>query len=132
MSLYLPPGAVLSSRKATIGALFHSRVPANPQHRAVVDGDRVQSYAVLEERSNRLANALLEMGRFEEAREMLGRLHGQAAMGPLDWLMTGDVLERLGPQHRDAAIAAWERSSRLRPTEAVRARLSRVGRPVLP
>jgi len=79
-----------------------------------------------------LANALLEMGRFEEAREMLGRLHGQAAMGPLDWLMTGDVLEQLGPQHRDAAIAAWERSSRLRPTEAVRVRLSRVGRPVLP
>ena len=68
----------------------------------------------------------------EEAREMLGRLHGQAAMGPLDWLMTGDVLEQLGPQHRDAAIAAWERSSRLRPTEAVRVRLSRVGRPVLP
>ena len=62
MSLYLPPGAVLSSRKATIGALFHSRVPANPQHRAVVDGDRVQSYAVLEERSNRLANALLDSG----------------------------------------------------------------------
>ena len=62
MSFYLPPGAVLSSRKATIGALFHSRVPANPQHRAVVDGDRVQSYAVLEERSNRLANALLDSG----------------------------------------------------------------------
>ncbi|MFP6709866.1 MAG: class I adenylate-forming enzyme family protein [Alphaproteobacteria bacterium] len=62
MSFYLPPGAVLSSRKATIGALFHSRVPANPQHRAVVDGDRVQSYAVLEERSNRLANALLYSG----------------------------------------------------------------------
>jgi fatty-acyl-CoA synthase len=62
VSFYLPPGAVLSSRKATIGALFHSRVPANPQHRAVVDGDRVQSYAVLEERSNRLANALLYSG----------------------------------------------------------------------
>ena len=62
MSLYLPPGAVLSSRKATIEALFHSRVPANPQHPAVVDGDRVQSYAVLEERSNRLANALLDSG----------------------------------------------------------------------
>lgn len=62
MSLYLPPQAVLSSRTATIGALFHARVPANPHHRAVVDGARVQTYAVLEERSNRLANALLESG----------------------------------------------------------------------
>jgi fatty-acyl-CoA synthase len=42
--------------------LFHARVPANPHHRAVVDGARVQTYAVLEERSNRLANALLESG----------------------------------------------------------------------
>ncbi|MDA1100863.1 MAG: class I adenylate-forming enzyme family protein [Proteobacteria bacterium] len=62
MSLYVPPRAVFSSHRATIGALFHSRVPVNPRHRAVVDGDRVLSYGELEARSNRLANALLALG----------------------------------------------------------------------
>jgi fatty-acyl-CoA synthase len=51
-----------ASRRATIGALFHSRVPANPGRRAVVDGDRVLSYAELEARSNRLANDFLAQG----------------------------------------------------------------------
>ncbi len=49
-------------------------------------------------------------------------------MGPLDWLLTGDVLAGLGSDHREAAIEAWERSLRLRPTEAARTRLSRVRR----
>ena len=75
-----------------------------------------------------LASALFEAGQFAEAREMLGRLRGQAAMGPLDWLLTGDVLDGLGSEHREAAIEAWERSLRLRPTEAARTRLSRVRR----
>ena len=75
-----------------------------------------------------LASALLEAGQFDEAREILGRLRGQAAMGPLDWLMTGDVLDGLGPEHREGAVAAWERSLRLRPTEAARTRLSRLRR----
>ncbi|MBT5194712.1 MAG: acyl--CoA ligase [Rhodospirillaceae bacterium] len=52
----------MSSRHATIGALFHARVPAHPEHRAVVEGERVLSYGELEERSNRLANALLADG----------------------------------------------------------------------
>lgn len=59
MSLYIPPQAVMFSCRSTVGALFHSRVPANPNHRAVVDGNRVLTYAELEERSNRLANGLL-------------------------------------------------------------------------
>ena len=62
MSLYVPPRAVMSSRRAPIGALFHSRVAANAAHRAVVDGARVLTYAELEERSNRLANGLLGLG----------------------------------------------------------------------
>ena len=62
MPAYVPTATVTSSRNATIGTLFHARVPANPQHRAVVDGDRVLTYAELEERSNRLANALLADG----------------------------------------------------------------------
>jgi acyl-CoA synthetase (AMP-forming)/AMP-acid ligase II len=62
VSLYVPPGAVMSSSRATVGALFHSRVPADPDHRAVVDGDRVLTYAELEDRSNRLANGLLSLG----------------------------------------------------------------------
>ena len=34
----------------------------NPDHRAVVDGDRVITYRALEERSNRLANAMTDAG----------------------------------------------------------------------
>jgi fatty-acyl-CoA synthase len=59
---YQPSHDVLSSRNATIGALFHARVPANPSQRAVVEGTRVLNYLELEERSSRLANALLELG----------------------------------------------------------------------
>ncbi len=62
MPAYVPPSNVLQSRHGTIGALFHARVGANPTHRAVVDGDRVITYAALEERSNQLANALLSQG----------------------------------------------------------------------
>lgn len=62
MAAYIPPEAVMLSRRASVGALFHARVPANVQHRAVVDGTRSLSYAELEARSNRLANAFLAMG----------------------------------------------------------------------
>ena len=62
MPAYIPPSNVLSARHASVGALFHARVPANPTQRAVVDGERVLSYAELEDRSNRLANALRAMG----------------------------------------------------------------------
>ena len=54
--------SVMASRRASVGALFHSRVAANPDHRAVVDGDQMLTYAELEDRSNRLANGLLSMG----------------------------------------------------------------------
>lgn len=62
MSTYTPPERVLASRQATVGGLFHARVPANAERRAVVDGDKVLTYAELENRSNQLANALLAMG----------------------------------------------------------------------
>ena len=62
MPAYVPPPNVLQSRHGAIGALFHTRVRANPNHRAVVDGDRVMTYEALEERSNQLANALLSQG----------------------------------------------------------------------
>jgi len=60
--LYHPPQNVLSSRQATIGALFHARVAANQNRRAVVEGDRVLTFSELEDRSNRLANGLLALG----------------------------------------------------------------------
>ena len=62
MPAYVPPPNVMQSRHGAIGALFHTRVRANPNHRAVVDGDRVITYEALEERSNQLANALLSQG----------------------------------------------------------------------
>ena len=62
MSQYIPSDNVIASRQATIGALFHARVPANADHVAVVEGDRALSFAELEDRSNRLANGLMAMG----------------------------------------------------------------------
>ena len=62
MPAYVPPPNVLQSRHGAIGALFHTRVRANPTHRAVVDGARAITYEALEERSNQLANALLSQG----------------------------------------------------------------------
>jgi len=62
VSQYIPSENVIASRRGTIGALFHARVPANPDHWAVIAGDRTLSYTELEDRSNRLANSLLAMG----------------------------------------------------------------------
>lgn len=62
MSAYVPPPAVANARRTNVGTLFHARVPADPDRRAVVDGERMLTYAELEERSNRLANGLLERG----------------------------------------------------------------------
>ena len=62
MSGYVPSSLVSSSRQASVGGLFHARVPANRARRAVVDGDRSLTYEMLETRSNQLANALIAMG----------------------------------------------------------------------
>lgn len=62
MNAYAPSDAVVASSKATIGALFHSRVPVDPDRRAVVDGDRALTYAELEARSNRLARVMMGLG----------------------------------------------------------------------
>jgi acyl-CoA synthetase (AMP-forming)/AMP-acid ligase II len=59
---YIPSALTLSSRHATVGTLFHNRVAVNPNHLAVVDGPRKLTYTALEERSNRLANGLLNLG----------------------------------------------------------------------
>ena len=62
MSTYIPPSEVYSSGQSNIGALFHCRVAANPARAAVVHGDRRITYAELEDRSNRLANAFIAAG----------------------------------------------------------------------
>lgn len=62
MSNYVPPAVVRAAGKATIGDLFRYRVPAHPARPAVIDGSRSLSYAELDERSNRLAHALLRSG----------------------------------------------------------------------
>lgn len=62
MSGYVPSSLVLASQRASVGGLFHARVPANAKHRAVVEGDRELTYEALEERSNRLANVLIGIG----------------------------------------------------------------------
>ncbi len=62
MSAYTPSSAVVAASKGTIGALFHSRVPVNPDRRAVVDGDRAVTYGSLDARSNQLAHVMMELG----------------------------------------------------------------------
>ncbi len=62
MTSYIPPEAVYSSGQSNIGAMFHQRVAAHPEQTAVVDGNRVQTYSQLEDRSNRLAQLMMELG----------------------------------------------------------------------
>lgn len=62
MAKYVPTGAVVSAGSSNVGALFHSRVPVNSDRTAVIDGDRSLTYSQLDERSNRLAQAFLNMG----------------------------------------------------------------------
>ena len=57
-----PQEDILDASRPTVGALFHGRVAVNPDHRAVVDGDRVTTYIELEERTNRLARAMMDLG----------------------------------------------------------------------
>jgi fatty-acyl-CoA synthase len=62
MTSYTPIAAVHASGQSNIGALFHYRVPVHPNATAVVDGQRILTYGALEDRSNRLAQAMLGMG----------------------------------------------------------------------
>lgn len=62
MTSYIPTSTVLSAGQSSIGSLFHSRVAVNPEHPAIVEGERVVTYAELEDRSNRLANYMMQMG----------------------------------------------------------------------
>jgi acyl-CoA synthetase (AMP-forming)/AMP-acid ligase II len=62
MTSYIPTRTVLSAGQSSIGSLFHSRVAVNPEHPAIVEGERVVTYAELEDRSNRLANYMMQMG----------------------------------------------------------------------
>ena len=62
MAPHNPQKDILNASRPTVGALFHGRVAVNPGHRAVVDGDRVMTYAELEERTNRLAHAMMSLG----------------------------------------------------------------------
>lgn len=62
MNAYAPPAPVLAAGRTTVGALFRRRVPAHPDRAAIVDGDRVVTYAELDDRSNRLAHALAARG----------------------------------------------------------------------
>ena len=62
MNSYIPPEAVYSSGQTNIGALFHRQVAAHPDHIAVVEGSRVLTYNQLEDRSNRLAHLMMDLG----------------------------------------------------------------------
>lgn len=53
---------IARSGVATIAGLFSQQVASSPDHLAIVDGARRMSYRELEERTNRLANVLLNQG----------------------------------------------------------------------
>lgn len=62
MAAYSPPKFVLDAGKSNVGAMFHRRVPAHPDHLALIDHDRTRSYSELDETSSRLANGLIALG----------------------------------------------------------------------
>ena len=62
MAGHNPQEDILNASRPTVGSLFHGRVAVNPDHRAVVDGDRITTYIELEERTNRLAHAMMDFG----------------------------------------------------------------------
>jgi acyl-CoA synthetase (AMP-forming)/AMP-acid ligase II len=62
MGKYEPLAAAMAAGQTDVGSLFHATAMAFPGHLAVVDGARKATYSELEERSNRLANALTAMG----------------------------------------------------------------------
>jgi len=62
MNSHIPPEVVYSSGQTNIGALFHRGVAAHPDHIAVVEGSRVLTYNQLEDRSNRLAHLMMDLG----------------------------------------------------------------------
>ncbi len=62
MGSYTPPPPVLAAGIGTVGALFRSRAAVDPDRVAVRDGERTVTYAELDDRTNRLANALVAMG----------------------------------------------------------------------
>jgi acyl-CoA synthetase (AMP-forming)/AMP-acid ligase II len=67
MNSYTPLTSALAAGESTVGALFHSVVPANPDRIALVDGDRQITYTMLDDRSNRLAHVLRSKGlRFQD------------------------------------------------------------------
>ncbi|MFT5134184.1 MAG: acyl-CoA synthetase (AMP-forming)/AMP-acid ligase II, partial [Gammaproteobacteria bacterium] len=62
MPPYIPTSTVMSAGQTSVGALFHCRAAVNPGHPAVIEGERIVSYAELEDRTNRLANHMIELG----------------------------------------------------------------------
>ena len=53
---YTPIAAATASGHADVGAMFHASAVAYPEHLALVDGERLYTYAELERRSNQLAH----------------------------------------------------------------------------
>lgn len=62
MADFVPSEEIRLSGWATVGGLFSSRARAHPDQLAVVDGDRMSTFAQLDERSDLLANSLLQKG----------------------------------------------------------------------
>ncbi len=62
MTAWTPSADIYCAGRATVGGLFQASVEAHRNKTAVTDGDTKLSYDALDERSNRLANALVSSG----------------------------------------------------------------------
>ena len=62
MLTHRPPALAFVAGCLTVGGLFRSCAIANPEGVAVIDGARKFTYAQLDSRSNRLANAMTRLG----------------------------------------------------------------------
>ena len=59
---YTPPPEVFQAGSATYGRLFQESASLNADRTALIEGARSRSYAELDERSSRMARALLDRG----------------------------------------------------------------------
>ena len=62
MNTQTSTAAVFAAGGTTVGALFHSIAQSSPTATALIDGERISTYAQTDQRTTRLANRLADMG----------------------------------------------------------------------
>ncbi|MBZ0130499.1 MAG: AMP-binding protein [Rhodobacteraceae bacterium] len=62
MAGFTPSETILAAGRITVGSLFSTRAALNPDHKALIDGERSLTYRELDRRTDRLAAAFAAQG----------------------------------------------------------------------